>query len=464
MSVRSNAASRDIETLIHPYTNLDAFRTAGPLILESGKGIYVYDTSGKPYIEGMAGLWCTSLGYGNQELIEAAHKQLSTLAFSHLFGGKSHDLAIELAEKLKEISPAPTSKVFFTSSGSEANDSQIKLAWYYNNARGKTRKKKIISRKRAYHGVTLASASLTGLPNNHRDFDLPFTWVRHLTCPHHYRESLPGESEEAFSTRLARELDDLIQLEGPDTVAAFIAEPVMGAGGVVVPPKGYFDKIQAVLDKYDILFIADEVICGFGRTGHMFGSQTFGIRPDTISMAKGLTSAYAPLGAITVPEEMYQAMLDESRKIGTFGHGFTYSGHPVSAAIGIKALEIYARDDIPGHVRSVAPLFETRLKALASHPLVGETRGIGLIGGVELVADKETKRPFHPRQAVAAQVAKFCEDEGLILRAMMDTIAICPPLIIDGGEINALFDRLAKALDKAEAWVAARNCAKRREP
>jgi 4-aminobutyrate--pyruvate transaminase len=454
MSFRSNAVARDVETLVHPYTNLDAFRTAGPLILESGKGIYVYDTAGKAYIEGMAGLWCTSLGYGNQELIEAGRKQLSTLPFSHLFGGKSHDPAIELAEKLKEISPAPASKVFFTSSGSEANDSQIKLAWYYNNARGKMRKKKIISRKRAYHGVTLASASLTGLPNNHRDFDLPFTWVRHLTCPDYYREALPDESEEAFSTRLARELEDLIQLEGADTVAAFIAEPVMGAGGVVVPPKGYFEKMQAVLDKYDILFIADEVICGFGRTGRMFGSQTFGLRPDTISVAKGLTSAYAPLGAITVPEEMYQAMLDESRKIGTFAHGFTYSGHPVSAAIGVKALEIYARDDIPGHVRAVAPVFETRLNALASHPLVGQTRGVGLIGGVELVADKETRRAFNLRQGVAAKVVQLCEEEGLILRAVLDTIAICPPLIIDGGEINGLFDRLAKALDRAEEWVA----------
>ena len=231
MSFRSNAVARDVETLIHPYTNLDAFRTAGPLILESGKGIYVYDTAGKPYIEGMAGLWCTSLGYGNQELIEAGRKQLSTLAFGHLFGGKSHDPAIELAEKLKEISPAPASKVFFTSSGSEANDSQIKLAWYYNNARGKTRKKKIISRKRAYHGVTLASASLTGLPNNHRDFDLPFTWVRHLTCPDYYREALPEESEEAFSTRMARELEDLIQLEGADTIAAFDVKPTQVGSG-----------------------------------------------------------------------------------------------------------------------------------------------------------------------------------------------------------------------------------------
>jgi 4-aminobutyrate--pyruvate transaminase len=390
-------------------------------------------------------------------LVEAATRQLRALPYSHIFAGRSHDPAIELAEKLKEVAPFTASKVFFANSGSEANDTQIKLAWYYNNARGKTKKKKIISRKRAYHGVTLAAASLTGLPNNHLDFDLPFTWARHLTCPHHYRDALPSETEVAFSARLARELDEAIQLEGPDSVAAFIAEPVMGAGGVVVPPKGYFEKVQAVLDKYDILFIADEVICGFGRTGQMFGSQTYGLRPDTVSMAKGLTSAYAPLGAMTVPEEVYQAMLDESRKIGVFAHGFTYSGHPVSAAIGVKALEIYKRDDIPGHVRDVAPIFMTRLKALGGHPLVGETRGVGLIGGVELVADKDGKRPFHPRQGVAARAVRFCEEEGLILRAIADTLAICPPLIIDGGEINALFDRLERALDKTEAWVHGQN-------
>lgn len=454
MTVSANALARDIETLIHPYTNLASFRDTGPVIIETGKGVYVYDSAGKPYIEGMAGLWCTSLGYGNEELIEAGKRQLETLAFGHLFGGRSHDPAIALAEKLKEISPAPASKIFFTSSGSEANDSQIKLAWYYNNARGKTRKKKILSRKRAYHGVTLASASLTGLPVNHLDFDLPMTWARHLTCPHHYREALPSETEETFSDRLARELDEIIKLEGPDTVAAFIAEPVMGAGGVIVPPKGYFEKIQAVLDKYDIYFIVDEVICGFGRTGKMFGCETFHITPDSITMAKGLTSAYAPMGAITVPEEMYQALLDESRKIGTFAHGFTYSGHPLSAALAVKAIEIYQRDDIPGHVRSVAPVFATRLTALASHPLVGDVRGAGLMGGVELVADKETKRPFDQRKAVGAQVTKLCEAEGLILRAYGDTIAICPPLIIQGGEINALFDKLGAALDKAEEWVA----------
>ncbi len=452
MATLTNAQMRDIETLVHPYTNLDAHRDSGPTILDKGKGIHVWDSRGKKYIEGMAGLWCTALGYGNEELIEAATEQLSKLSFAHIFGGKSHDPAIELAEKLKEISPAPASKIFFTSSGSEANDTQIKLAWYYNNARGLPDKKKIISRHRGYHGVTIATASLTGLPANHADFDLPIDRILHTGCPHHYRHAEPGESEEDFCTRLATELDDLIQKEGPHTIAAFIAEPIQGAGGVVVPPDGYFAKIQAVLKKYDILFIVDEVICGFGRTGNMFGSQTYDLKPDTITMAKAITSGYAPLGAITVSEDVYQAMLDESRKIGTFGHGYTYSGHPLCTAVGVKTLEIYQRDNIVGHVRSVAPVFQKRLKEIGDHPLVGEARGVGLVGGVELVADKTTKKAFEPKQGMGLKTANFVQEEGLIIRAIGDTLSICPPLIIQEDEINEMFDALERGLNATLDW------------
>ncbi|GBE42231.1 L-Lysine-8-amino-7-oxononanoate aminotransferase [bacterium BMS3Bbin10] len=446
----TNAQTRDIETLIHPYTNLDAHRGEGPVILESGQGIYVRDSNGKQYIEGMAGLWCTSLGYGNEELIETAREQLSRLSFTHLFGGKSHDPAIALAEKLKEISPAPASKILFSCSGSEANDTQIKLAWYYNNARGMPEKKKIISRQRGYHGVTIATASLTGLPANHADFDLPIDRILHTSCPHYYRNGQAGESEDDFATRMADELDELIQKEGPDTIAAFIAEPVMGAGGLIVPPESYFAKIQAVLGKYDILFIVDEVICGFGRTGNMFGSQTYDLKPDTISVAKAITSAYSPLGAVTVSEDVYQAMLDESRKIGIFGHGYTYTGHPLSTAIGLKTLEIYERDDIVSHVRSVMPAFQSRLEALSSHPLVGDARGVGLLGGVELVADKKTGKAFDPGRGAAAKAARLCEEEGLIVRAIFgDTLALCPPLIITLDQINEMFDCLERGLDRA---------------
>ena len=449
----TNLQQRHIEGLIYPYTNLSKIRQTGPLVLERGEGVYVWDSDGKRYIEGLAGLWCAALGYGNEEMIEAAREQLSQLSFTHLFGGKSHDPAITLAEKLKEISPAPTSKVLYTSSGSEANDTQVKLLWYYNNARGKPEKKKIISRQRAYHGVTVATASLTGLPPIHADFDLPIEGILHTDCPHHYRNGEPGESEQEFAGRLANNLDEMIQREGPDTVAGFIAEPVMGAGGVLVPPDTYFEKIQAVLAKYDIMLIIDEVICGFGRTGNMFGCETFGIRPDTITVAKAITAAYAPLGAVTVGEEVYQAMLDESRKIGIFGHGYTYTGHPLSTALGVKALEIYQRDDIVGHVREVAPVFQSRLAALADHPLVGEARGIGLIGAVELVADKAQKTPFDPKRAVGQRASAFCEGQGLILRALADTLALCPPQIITADEINELFDALERALNETHDWL-----------
>jgi 4-aminobutyrate--pyruvate transaminase len=296
--IRGNsAASRDIATLLHPYTHLKKHETEGPLVLTEGKGIYVTDENGKQYIEGLAGLWCTSLGYGEERLVEAAAKQMRKLSYSHLFNHKSHDISIELAERLLALMPVKMSKVFFNNSGSEANDSAVKLVWYYNNARGKHRKKKIIARMKGYHGVTVAAASLTGLPNNHRDFDLPIANIRHADCPHHYRFGKPGETEEQFATRLAESLEAQILREDPETVAAFIAEPVMGAGGVLVPPKTYFEKIQVVLKKYDVLLIADEVICGFGRTGRMFGTETFGLKPDIMTMAKALSSAYLPISA-----------------------------------------------------------------------------------------------------------------------------------------------------------------------
>jgi 4-aminobutyrate--pyruvate transaminase len=452
----SNLAARDVETLIHPYTNLATFRETGPLVLERGHGVWVYDSDGRPYLEGMAGLWCTALGYSNEELVEAATEQLSRLPFTHLFSGRSHDPAIELAETLKELMPIPTSKVFFTTSGSEANDTQVKLTWYLNNALGRPRKKKIISRIRGYHGVTVATASMTGLPANHADWDLPLPGFLHTGCAHHYRFAEAGESEEAFSARLADELEALILREDPDTVAAFVAEPVMGAGGAVVPPAGYFGAIQTVLDRYDVRFIADEVICGFGRLGTWFGSEALGMRPDTLSFAKGVTSGYMPLGGVTVDEPLYRAMVDQSAKLGTFGHGNTYSGHPVACAVALKTIEIFRRDRIVEGAAEKAPHFQARLSALAAHPLVGEARGIGLIGGIEIVADKRTKRQYEPKAGVAARCVAFAQAEGLIVRFLAgDRIAICPPLVIAPGEIDTLFDRLTRALDRTTAWITA---------
>ena len=452
----SNLAVRDVETLIHPYTNLDAHRSAGPLVLERGDGVHVYDTEGRPYIEGMAGLWCTALGYSNGELVEAAREQMAKLPFTHLFSGRSHDPAIELAEVLKELMPVPTSKIFFTSSGSEANDTQVKLAWYLNNALGRPKKKKIIGRQRGYHGVTIATASMTGLPANHTDWDLPLPGFLHVGCPHFYRFAEPGETEAAFSQRLADELEATILREGPETVAAFIAEPVMGAGGAIVPPEGYFAAIQAVLARYEVRFIADEVICGFGRLGTWFGSEALGMRPDTLSFAKALTSGYVPLGGVSVDEPLYEAMRAQSRKIGTFGHGTTYSGHPVACAVALKTIEIYKRERIVEGVAAKAPHFRARLSRLAEHPIVGEARGLGLIGGLEIVADKASRRQYEPKAGVAARCVAFAQAEGLIVRFLMgDRIAVCPPLIITADEIDALFDRLTRALDRTAAWIRA---------
>ena len=454
MTKLSNMAVRDIETVLHPYTNLALLRETGPLVIERGQGVFVYDSEGKGYIEGMAGLWCTALGYGNEELVEAAAAQMRKLPFGHLFTAKSHDPAVELAERLKEIAPVPTSKVFFCSSGSEANDTQVKLVWYMNNALGRPKKKKIISRFKAYHGVTVASASLTGLPNNHLDFDLPIAGILHTACPHHYRFAHAGESEEDFVRRIAGELEALIRKQDPDTVAAFIAEPVMGAGGVIVPPKTYFQEIMKVCRAYDVYMISDEVICGFGRLGTMFGCTALGFEPHSISLAKALTSAYVPMAAVTVPETMYQAMLDESRKIGTFGHGFTYSGHPVAAAVALKALDIYARERIAEQAARKAPQFQARLAGLGEHPLVGEARGLGLMGAVELVADKKAKRAFDAKAGVGPRAVRFAEEEGLIVRFIVgDVVSICPPLIIAPAEIDELFDRLGRALDRTLDWA-----------
>jgi 4-aminobutyrate--pyruvate transaminase len=447
----SNAQMRDVQSVLHPYTNLIKFRETGPLILEKGKGVRVYDENGKDFIEAMAGLWCTALGWGENELADVAAEEM---AVGHLFGGRSHEPAIALAEKLKEISPFPVGKVFFANSGSEANDSQIKLYWYASNARGQTRKKKILSRMKAYHGVTLASASLTGLANNHKSFDLPFDFVRHADCPHHYRNADPGESEMQFSQRMATNLNALIEREGPDTIAAMIVEPIMGAGGVIVPPDGYFDAITRVLEKHDIPLIDDEVITGFGRTGEWFGCGAYGFEPDSMTIAKALSSAYLPISAVMLSPELSEIIEQESGKIGTFGHGFTYGGHPVACAVALRTIEIYQRRDLVGHVRHVAPLFQKRLKALAEHPMVGEAVGLGLIGAVELVADKKTKQSFEGTRQVAATLCSFALEEGLIVRPMLgDRVAFCPPLVIDEAEIGELFDRFERALKKALDWA-----------
>nr|WP_295883033.1 aspartate aminotransferase family protein [uncultured Devosia sp.] len=451
----NSSAARDIAYHLHPYTNAAKHPQVGPMVITRGEGVYVFDEDGNRYIEALAGLFCASLGFSEQRLADAATRQLNTLPFYHSFGHKSTVPGIDLAERLIKLAPVPMSKVFFANSGSEANDTAIKLVWYYNNALGRPNKKKIISRIKAYHGVTLATASLTGLVNNHREFDLPIDRILHTDCPHHYRYALPGESEEDFATRLADNLEALILREGPDTVAAFFAEPVMVSGGVIVPPRTYFAKIQAVLRKYDVLLIADEVICGFGRTGNMFGSQTYDIEPDMISMAKQLSAAYLPISALMINQKVYDAIEAQSAKIGTFGHGFTYSGHPVAAAVAVEVLDIYEERDIVERVRKLAPYFQERLLAFSDHPLVGEARGVGLVGALELNRDKASKTVFEPAQGVAMYAAQRALQYGVITRGLGDTVNFCPPLIIEPEQIDTMMDGMRKALDDTYVWARA---------
>ncbi len=452
----SRAAQRDLSHHLHPVTNLAQVQSEGPLVIVRGEGVYVIDEAGNRYLEGMAGLWCAGLGFSESRLAEAAYRQMQELPFYHSFSGKVAGVTTELAERLMSIAPSGMSRVLFANSGSEANDSAVKLVWYYNNALGRPAKKKIISRTRGYHGMTVAAASMTGLPFAHGDFDVPAARFLHTATPHHWRGARPGESQQDFAARLAAELDQMILAEGADTVAAFIAEPVMGAGGVIVPPETYFEQVQRVLDRHQVLMIADEVICGFGRTGQMFGSQTYGIRPDILTCAKMMTSGYQPMSAVMVSKAIYEALEEQSRKLGVFGHGFTYSGHPVPAAVALETLRIYEERDIIGHVRRVAPLLQDGLAALAGHPLVGEARGVGLIGALELVRDKASKQSYDAKSGVANRVMASAQRRGLIIRAMGgDVIALCPPLVIEPHEIRALLDGVEVALDETWEWVKA---------
>lgn len=444
--------ARDIAYTVHPYTNLRQHEKQGPLVITGGEGVWVSDDDGKRYIEGLAGLWCTGLGFSEKRLVEAARRQMDALPYTHIFAGRSSVPMIELSERLAGIAPRPAGRPFFCNSGSEAIDTAIKLIWYYQNARGLPEKKKLIARQRGYHGITLAAGHLSSsLAYTASGFDLPMLErFRHVTCPSHYRYGLEGESEAAFTDRLVAELEALIEAEGPETIAAFVAEPVQGAGGVVVPPQDYFPRIQAVLKRHDILMVADEVICGFGRTGAMWGSETFGIQPDLVTCAKQLSSAYLPIAALLVSDAFYQVLADKTAELGTLGMGYTYAGHPVAAAVALETLRIYESDRIVEHVQEVAPRFQRRLAALSGQALVGEARGVGLIGGVEIVRDKATREQFEPAQKANAHVVQKCLEHGLILRPLPgDVVGICPPLIITEAEIDQLFDRLEAGLDDA---------------
>lgn len=445
---------KDIAHALHPYTNLAVHEDQGPLIISKGEGVYVWDDQGNRYLEGLGGLWCVSLGFSEPRLAAAAADQFAALPYSHTFAHRSTEPVIALADKLLEIAPEPMTKAFFLSSGSEAIDAMIRFTWYYNNGRGLPEKKKIISRKRGYHGVTVAGGSLTAIPLMQNDFDLPLDRMIHTDTAGYYRYGRTGESEEEFATRLADNLEQLILLEGPETVAAFVAEPVMGAGGVMTPPATYFKKVQAVLKKYDVLMVADEVICGFGRTGNMWGCQTYDIQPDMVTCAKQLSSGYLPISALMISDKIYDVLKEQSKKHGALGMGYTYGGHPVSCAVALETLKIYEERNIVDRVRELAPRFQERLSALSKSPLVGEARGVGLIGALELVADKNTREQYPAELKIGATLAARALNHGLVVRALPgDVIGICPPLIITKEQIDELFDSLSIAVTETEALV-----------
>ncbi len=438
--------ARDTAAHLHSYSNPKALAETGPVVIERGEGIYVFDNSGKRYVEGVAALWYAALGFSETRLVEAAQRQMLKLPCYHSFGNKVPDITIELAERLIAIAPVPMSKVYFAGSGSEGNDTALKMVRYYSNALARPLKKKVISRIKAYHGTTLATASLTGIPRNHHSFDLPIDGILHTDCPHYYRFALEGESEAAFVERIVGNLEAMIVNEGPETIAAFWAEPVMGAGGVIVPPPGYYAKVQALCAKYDILFVVDEVICGFGRLGHMFGSQAFDLKPDIMIVAKALSAGYQPIAAVLVNERVFAALSDEAGRLGVFGHGFTYSGHPVPVAVALETLKIYEEREIVAHVRDVAPRFQEGLRRLARYPFVGEVRGMGLIAGIEIVKDKATREAFEPHLRAALAVEANCFEEGLVVRAVGDTVAVSPPLVITAEQVADLLARLDRGL------------------
>ncbi|KAJ6380651.1 hypothetical protein OIU77_029531 [Salix suchowensis] len=422
-----------------------------PLIIDKSEGSYVYDINGKKYLDALAGLWCTALGGNEPRLVAAATKQLNKLPFYHSFWNRTTKPSLDLAKELLEtFTASKMAKAFFTNSGSEANDTQVKLVWYYNNALGRPNKKKFIARAKSYHGSTLIAATFQHCTKNLICLLNLFSTLTVLITGAIISQARQRRN---FSTRLANNLENLILKEGPETIAAFIAEPVMGAGGVIPPPATYFDKIQAVVKKYDILFIADEVICAFGRLGTMYGCDKYNIKPDLVSVAKALSSAYMPIGAVMVSPEVSDVIHSQSSKLGTFSHGFTYSGHPVACAVAIEALKIYKERNILDHVNRIAPKFQDGVKAFADSPIIGEIRGTGLILGTEFVDNKSPNDPFPPEWGVGAYFGAQCEKDGMLVRVAGDNIMMSPPFIMSPEEVDELISKYGKALRSTEERV-----------
>lgn len=448
----SPAGQSDLKHHLHPYTQLRQLEREGPLVIVRGEGVNVFDEHGNGYIEGMAGLWCASLGFSEKRLADAAYRQMTTLPYYHSFSGKVPGPVAALVDKLIEWAPVPMARVLFANSGSEANDTAFKLVRYYNNARGRPLKKKIIARNKGYHGVTMAAASLSGLPMMHQHFDLPLPDVVRVSCPHFYQFGLHGETQEQFVDRLAQELEDTILREGPETVAAFIAEPVQGAGGVVVPPANFWPLVRKVCDKHGVLLIADEVVTGFGRTGHLFGTRLWGVQADMWCLAKGISSGYVPLGATAISSKVATVFAESDPTAGAVSHGYTYSAHPVAAAAALATLEILGREDVLGNVQRQGEHLMSRLQQLGRRSrLIGDVRGIGLMACLEMVADKGTKAPLGRGSKEVAAVAREAYRRGAMVRTSGSNIILSPALTIERAQVDLICDALEGAFAAVEA-------------
>lgn len=444
----------DRRSVFHASTHLKdhaSGASGGPRIIESGSGIRIRDKQGNELVDAFAGLYCVNVGYGRREIAAAISAQAEKIAYYHTYVGHSNEPVIRLSERVLAMAPEGMSKIYYGMSGSDANETQVKLVWYYNNILGRKNKKKIISRQRGYHGSGLVTGSLTGLEVFHKAFDLPLDRVLHTVAPHYYHNAEAGMTEAQFSARCAETLDALIRSEGPDTVAAFIAEPVMGTGGIIPPPAGYWDAIQPVLREHDVLLIADEVVTGFGRIGTPFGADLYGIRPDLITVAKGLTSGYLPLSGVIVGDRVWQVLETGSEQLGPIGHGWTYSAHALCAAAGLANLEIIERENLIENSRITGEYFQSAMHdAFDDHPLVGEVRGVGLLGALEFMSDKDAKKRFDASARVGPRVAAACLGQGLIARAMPhgDILGFAPPLIVTSADVDDIVERTRRAVDQ----------------
>lgn len=434
------------------FTDLPTIAQRGTIVLTHGKGPYVYDVHGREYLDGNSGLWNMVAGFDHPGLTEAAKAQYDRFPGYHAFFGRMSDQTVMLSEKLVEVSPFARGKVFYTNSGSEANDTMVKMLWFLWASEGQPQRRKILTRINAYHGVTAVSASMTGKPYN-SVFGLPLDGFIHLSCPHYWRFGKDGETEAQFTERMAAELEETIQKEGPETIAGFFAEPVMGAGGVIPPSDGYFQAIQPILQKYGIPLIADEVITGFGRTGETWGCDTYGFTPDAIISSKNLTAGFFPMGAVILGPELTDRLQAAAEAIEEFPHGFTASGHPVGCAIALKAIDVVMNEGLLDNVRTLTPLFEEGMARLAEKKNIGEWRGKGLMGALEAVKDKDTKTPFDGSLSVSERIANACTDQGLICRPLGQAVVLCPAFILTPAQMDEMFGKLERALDGVFAEV-----------